>query len=294
MNIESLETFVLLAENGNFTKTAELQFLVQSTVSSRICELERYIGKELFIRDKKNVKLTSSGEAFLSYAKRILMLRKDGIIRARAVGKYEDRLSLGLPDSIYKGIISPVLKEYFSAFPDIAVKLKINHSEEIIKLLSDGILDVGFVYAKPRINKFQVIDFMDDEVILVTNPKNKMDYEKEISCRDIIELPLLYADLGEEFFSWLSKLFGDSPLLRFSVDENYCAVDFAKEGFGYAFVTKSSVTSELQNGELISLRIKDSYPPSRHIYMVINESKKDSTAVNSWLSMINGSLPSAD
>lgn len=40
MNIESLETFVLLAENGNFTKTAEVQFLVQSTVSNRINELE--------------------------------------------------------------------------------------------------------------------------------------------------------------------------------------------------------------------------------------------------------------
>jgi DNA-binding transcriptional LysR family regulator len=66
MNIESLETFVLLSENGNFTKTAEMQYLVQSTVSNRINELEKYVGKELFIRNNKNVKLTKSGEAFFT------------------------------------------------------------------------------------------------------------------------------------------------------------------------------------------------------------------------------------
>ena len=49
---------------------------------------EKYVGKALFVRSNKNVKLTKSGEAFLSYAKRILLLKKDGIIKARSVGIY--------------------------------------------------------------------------------------------------------------------------------------------------------------------------------------------------------------
>lgn len=43
MNIEAIETFILLAENEKFTKTAEIQYLVQSTVFNRINELEKYI-----------------------------------------------------------------------------------------------------------------------------------------------------------------------------------------------------------------------------------------------------------
>jgi LysR family transcriptional repressor of citA len=194
MNIEAIETFVLLAENRNFTKTAEMQFLVQSTISNRINELERYIGKELFVRNNKNVKLTKSGEAFLPYAKRILMLKKDGIIKARSIEIYEDRLALGLEDSIYKNIISPIIKKFFLAFPNIAVKLKMNHSEEIIKLLSDGILDVGFVYTKSKSSKFEVIDFWEDEIILVTSPKNKLITESEIPYEYLTQFPILYAD----------------------------------------------------------------------------------------------------
>jgi len=291
MNIESLETFVFLAESGNFTKTAEMQYLVQSTVSNRINELEKYIGKELFIRNNKNVKLTTSGEAFLPYAKRMLMLKKDGIVKARSVGIYEDRLALGLVDSIYKGIISPLIKEYFLTFNSIAIKLKVNHSEEIIKLLSDGILDIGFVYTKFKSSKFEIIDFLEDEIILVTSNKNKTIIEPEISYEYLITIPLLYADLGEDFFKWLSKLYGDSPLLKLSVDETSYVIDFVKEGFGCAFVTKSSVIKELESGKLIHIRIKDSIPPSRQIYMLINKTKKDSISIRNWLSMLNIKKP---
>lgn len=286
MNIESIETFVFLAESKNFTKTAEMQYLVQSTVSNRINELEKYIGKELFIRNSKNVELTKSGEAFLPYAKRMLMLKKDGIIKARSVGVYEDRLSLGMVDSIYKGIILPIIKEYFLVFPNIAIKLKVNHSEEIVKLLGDGILDIGFVYTKSKLNKFESIDFLEDEIILVTNPINEPSTKMGISLKNLMQLPLLYADLGEEFFNWLSILYGDSPLLKLSVDEASYVIDFVREGLGYAFVTKSSVIRELENGSLIQVKLNYSAPPSRKIYMLVNKSKKNSAAISSWLQMV--------
>jgi LysR family transcriptional repressor of citA len=283
MNIESLETFVLLAENENFTKTAEMQYLVQSTVSNRINELEKYVGKELFIRNNKNVKLTKSGEAFLPYAKRMLLLKKDGIIKARSAEMYEDRLALGLVNSIYKGLLSPMIKKYFQDFPNIALKLKVNNSEEIIRLLDDGILDVGFVYTKPKSNKFEVINFLKDEIILVASPKSKVPVNQEISSLELMALPLLYADLGEDFFKWLSDLLGDSPLLRLSVDEASYVIDFVKDGFGFAFVTKFSVINDLETGKLVHISVTDSIPPARQIYIVINKNRKDSIALGNFL-----------
>lgn len=285
MNIESLETFVLLSENKNFTKTAQVQYLVQSTVSNRINELERYVGKALFIRDNKNVKLTKAGEAFLPYARRILMLKKDAVIKARSAETYKDRLSVGLEDSIYKGIISPVIKEYFLRFPDIAVKLKINHSDELVRLLDDGILDIGFIYTKPKIAKFEVFDFVKDEIVLVTSPKNKI-IEPKIMCSDICNFPILYADLGEEFFNWLSRIYNGSPLFRFSSDEIESTIDFVRSGLGCAFVYKSYVKNEIQNGKLIQIKLDGSLPPSRHMYMLVNKEKTEKLSIKSWIKMV--------
>lgn len=286
MNLEVLESFILLAENRNFTKTAEIQYVVQSTISNRISELEKFVGKELFIRDNKNVVLTSAGHSFLPYAKRMLMLRTEGVIKARSTGVYDDRLTIGAVDSIYNGIIAGFIKEYFQNFPNIAVKLKINHSDEIIKFLGDEILDVGFVYHKPKLSKFEIIPFLDDEIILVSDSKNKLDIKEEILCKELTNIPLLYADLGDEFFRWLSDQLGDSPVLRMSTDSVACVLDYVKEGLGYAFVPQSIVTKALDEAELIRVKIKDSLPPSKKIFMLINKTKKDTVAIQRWLDIV--------
>ncbi|WP_170311617.1 LysR family transcriptional regulator [Vallitalea okinawensis] len=287
MNIETLESFVLLSENRNFTKTAELQYVVQSTISNRINELEKFVGKELFIRDNKNVELTRAGKNFLPYAKRMLMLRTEGVIKARSTGIYDDRLAIGAVDSIYHGAIKDLVKEYFQHFPNIAVKLKINHSDEIIKLLGDEILDIGFVYHKPKLSKFEILPLKDDEIILVSSSVNKLIIRDQISSEELADIPLLYANLGEEFFRWLSEQLGDSPLLRLSTDSVTCTLDYVKAGLGWAFVPQSIVSKELDQGELIHVKIMDSSPPTKKIFMLINKTKKDTLALQKWLDLVN-------
>ncbi|MFL0250230.1 LysR family transcriptional regulator substrate-binding protein [Clostridium neuense] len=146
----------------------------------------------------------------------------------------------------------------------------------------DDILDIGFVYTELKSNKFQITHFSEDEIILITCPNNK----SKVFYKEVSNLPLLYTDLGENFFEWLSSIFGDSPLLKLSTDETSYVIDFVKAGFGYAFVTKSSVKSDLLSGELIQVKIEGSLPPERQIYMIINKSRKDSIAVKNFLKIV--------
>ena len=57
MDTQSLQTFLTLAEHRNFTKAADALFVAQSTVTNRIAELEREVGKPLFDRNKRKVTL---------------------------------------------------------------------------------------------------------------------------------------------------------------------------------------------------------------------------------------------
>lgn len=110
--------------------------------------------------------------------------------------------------------------------------------------------------------------------------------QSKIFYEEVSNLPLLYTDLGKNFFEWLSSIFGDSPLLKLSADETSYVIDFVKDGFGYAFVTKSSVKRELLSGELIQVKIENSLPPKRQIYMIINKSRKDSIAITNFLEIV--------
>src|SRR5690606_11114 len=59
----------------------------QSTVTSRIAELERELGRPLFVREARGVALTEAGRAFLRYAQRSLAALEEG--RAAVAGAVE-------------------------------------------------------------------------------------------------------------------------------------------------------------------------------------------------------------
>ena len=68
MNIEAINTFLLLSETGNFSRVAEKSNLTQSTVSARIKVLEKTLNVKLFERTSSGVLLTEAGQKFHKYA----------------------------------------------------------------------------------------------------------------------------------------------------------------------------------------------------------------------------------
>ena len=74
MEMRQLKIFCAVAELGSFTAAAVHVNTVQSNVTMRVKELEAELNRDLFIRKKSGVVLTSAGETFLGYARRILQL----------------------------------------------------------------------------------------------------------------------------------------------------------------------------------------------------------------------------
>jgi DNA-binding transcriptional LysR family regulator len=72
MLIKWLHAFVILAEQKNFTKAADLLYITQSALSKQILSLENHLGTCLFIRGHHSVVLTDAGNALLPEAKNLL------------------------------------------------------------------------------------------------------------------------------------------------------------------------------------------------------------------------------
>ena len=66
MNLAEIETFLTIVNTKSITKTADLLFLSQPTVSHRLTSLENELGFSLVIRNKghKQVELTPKGNGF--------------------------------------------------------------------------------------------------------------------------------------------------------------------------------------------------------------------------------------
>ena len=68
MTVEMIKTFITLAETRSFSRTADILFVSQPTVSVRLKAMEDELKFPLFVRSNKQVELTPMGLQFFPYA----------------------------------------------------------------------------------------------------------------------------------------------------------------------------------------------------------------------------------
>ena len=139
--IETLPTFVAVAEAGTFSEVARVQGVAVSSVTRRIDSLEAEFGTKLFNRSSRRVLLTDAGEQFLVRAKSILADLADAK-ESLTASSAEPRglLTVTVPSAFGRRHITPAVVEFLKQYPSIEVDLHV--SDEIIDL-SEHRVDVA-------------------------------------------------------------------------------------------------------------------------------------------------------
>jgi DNA-binding transcriptional LysR family regulator len=146
MELRQLRYFVTVAEERHFGRAAERLWMSQPGLSQQIKALERSLGVQLFIRDKRHVELTEAGEVLLEQARSILDLT-DRVIEATRVAS-KGRIGLlrvGTEALSIQPAASEVLEEFHRNYPDVEVQLHPGFGPQNIEALLKRTLDVVFV-----------------------------------------------------------------------------------------------------------------------------------------------------
>lgn len=178
MNIDYLRTFLTLAENGSFSETAKEHIVVQSTVSSRIQELEKELGQSLFIRSYNHAELTLAGQAFLEYAKNIVELENRAIDRIGLVGQFSERLTIGTVYAFHKCYLVQGTRRFLEKHSDISVRIEFGHSRHIISAMHQGKIDGMLIAAMILIGLGGVLFEMpyQSAIAMLTTNDNRPKY----------------------------------------------------------------------------------------------------------------------
>jgi DNA-binding transcriptional LysR family regulator len=72
VDLETVRTFVAVADAGQFSEAADGLSITQQAVSKRVAALEKTLGVRLFARNARGVQLTADGHAFLPAARELL------------------------------------------------------------------------------------------------------------------------------------------------------------------------------------------------------------------------------
>jgi len=169
-----LRTFVAIADTGSFTSAADQVYRTQSAVSQQVNKLEQTVGKQLFERDGRKMKLTPSGSDFIGFARRILKLH-DEAIAVFTEPHLEGLVRFGIPDDYVEAYLPQILSSSAEAFPRIQFEIECQSSEELVDELKQGRLDIVLITNRPDYPKGDIVS--RQSVVWITSPTHLVHEE---------------------------------------------------------------------------------------------------------------------
>ena len=61
MNLQQMKYVVMIAEQGSFSRSSQVLYITQSTLSNEVKKLEKELGITIFSRNKHGVQVTDAG-----------------------------------------------------------------------------------------------------------------------------------------------------------------------------------------------------------------------------------------
>jgi len=287
MEIDQLKAFLTLAQTKNFSKAAETLHLVQSTVSTRIRSLESSLGRPLFLRDNRHVELTPAGQALMPYAERILNLVNDGAEEVGAMGLFEDKISVGATDSLWRHLVKPVLFDFITQYKNFSLLTKTGHSWEVVQHLLDDVIQLGFVYHPPRVAGVKVFTFYEDDILLVASRSLPLPTKGAIGKEELTKIPFVSLEWDGPLQEWTKKAMPDGYYPRVQLDQLSMQMNFVLEGKGVAFMPGCTVRAALKRGDIVSLPLaRNIQPPRRKSFVILRQEKTQRPAIEAWFTLL--------
>lgn len=198
MDIRQLRYFIAVAEHLNFTEAARELFVAQSAVSQQIADLEKKIGVQLFIRNKRSVQLTKAGAVLLKEATNLIKKTEEAIEKTRhadlgIIGS----LNIGFLGYTERIFLPYLIRRFRRNYPKVDLHLNQYSHGTLIEALKTDALDVVFTLAFGLDN----IGGLEKKSMFTEKISVVMHCEHPLANKSSIKI----ADLAEERFIVLNR-----------------------------------------------------------------------------------------
>jgi DNA-binding transcriptional LysR family regulator len=176
LDLDQLQTFIMIADTGSFTRAAEEVHRTQSAVSMQMRRLEERIGKALFEKDGRTNKLTEEGERLLSYARRMIHLNRE-TLAAFDDRRLEGTIRIGTPDDYADRFLPEIMARFSRSNPRVELTVICEPTFNLVEHIKRGHLDLALVTHDDAKGQSEVVR---REPLLWVSSANHATHEQEI------------------------------------------------------------------------------------------------------------------
>lgn len=224
------QILVTLHKTHNISKTAELLYVSQPTLTKRIQVIEDELGIPLIVRSRKGSVFTAEGERIAQKAESIVAaiqeIKEDVDKRNKGA---KGVLRLGVPYSYVRYVLPALMAEYVKTRPGVEFDVITGLSDELTRRVEDDTLDLTFARYNAFDTHLERVKVSEDQVYAV--------YNRPFTIEELPNLPFIEFSKNPMILSmiqrWWNENFTTPRTLRFKVPTGDCCVAMVKYGLGF-------------------------------------------------------------
>lgn len=252
-----LHDFLVVCDQGNLTRAADVLGTVQSGVTQRIRRLEDAVGTKLLDRHSRGVQPTEQGMILARAAREILARIQDAKAEIEAwEGSPGGSISVGLPPSVATVLTTPLIDAMCAEMPNVELTIAEAFSGYLWSWLDVGEIDFAFVFDARPTATIDVVELLEEDLFLIVTKQMKAGLPEKVTIKDVAGLPLITSSRRHRLrtdVEALARQQGVKLNVRLEVDAGYQLIREVLRGTGCAILARSSVMPELHEGRLMAI-----------------------------------------
>lgn len=285
MNIDNLEMFCKVIEQGSISQVARSSYVTQPAVTSKIRQMENHYGVALFDRDGGTIRVTNAGSKLYPYAKEIVeYYKRSQEVMGNISNDKEETLHVGASLTIGEYLLPKVLGKFQKKYRNIEFSLAIGNTPTIISKLESSEIDIALVEGKVMHKDFHIEKFAKDELILIIPKNHRWKNQERINIEDLTEERLLLREKDADARKIIESVFAENNVLEeirqyLELGSTQAIISGVESGLGVGIIPKLSVAHELELGAVTHMPISN-ITISRDLWIVKRTTRFPKNSIN--------------
>ena len=252
VTFRQIRVFTEVARRLSFVRAAEALHLTPPAVTMQVKELEASLGLPLFDRQGRSVSLTTTGEYFLVYARRLLATLKDAEDAMARFKRVETGvLNIGLV-STAKYFVPRLLARFREEHAGVEARLQVaGNREQLVALLHAGEVDLAIMGRPPKELATRAEPFAAHPLVFVGPPGHPLVAAEHVAPEALANYPFIVREQG----SGTRKAMEDflraqhvAPHITMEMSSNETIKQAVMAGMGLSFLSLHTLGLEMRHG----------------------------------------------
>jgi len=191
VDINQLETFLVVCEERNLSRAAVRLFITQPAVSRQIQALESTLGCRLLERTPRGVTPTPQGEELRARGVRILGELRSLKEIGQGGGGPSGELNVACSDTVVCHFLAPILGRFAHECPRVSIRIENSVTPGIVNLVERGACELGFVLLPVRNPRLEIHPVLNYHHVAVFAPHDEPDSGGAMDLGALCAMPLV-------------------------------------------------------------------------------------------------------